>query len=340
MTQNEAERPGRMPAASSSATEHVDVSVLIPVRNGLPYFTEQLSALGRQTYTGRWEVIVSDNGSADGSGQAARAAADRIPLRVVDSSEALGRGGALAVAAGAARGRLLLICDADDVVADDWVEHMAAALERYPAVGGHLDDTSLNPPEMVKWRPSSTPGYLPRPFGLLTMAFGGNLGVRREVWDEVGGFDPSFRGPAAEETDLSWRIQLAGHEIAYVPDAVVAYRYRPDLRSLLGQWRNYGRGRAHLVARYQSLGLLPKESWRDALATTGWLILHSVNCLRGAVRRACFLRVLAHVVGQVEGSFEVGVLHIRRRDSPAGGARDVPGLSVGGVTVGRGTEMT
>ena len=334
MAHSGAAPPGPAGAAAAPAAGDVDVSVLIPVRNGMPYFTEQLAALGRQTYPGRWEVVVSDNGSTDGSADTARAAAGQVPLRVVDSAAAIGRGGALAVAAGAARGRLLLICDADDVVADDWVELMTAALADYPVVGGHLDDTSLNPEWMVKWRPTSTPGRLPRPFGLMTMAFGGNLGIRREVWDEVGGFDPEFRGPAAEETDLSWRIQLAGHEIGYVPDAVIAYRYRPDLRSLLRQWRSYGRGRAHLVARYQSLGLLPAESWRDALATTGWLTLHSVDCLRGSVRRACYLRVLAHVIGQVEGSREVGVLHIRRRDTPAGAARDAPGPAAHKQAVG------
>jgi len=331
MTHSGAALPGPGDAASRGAGD-VDVSVLIAVRNGMPYFAEQLAALGRQTYTGRWEVVVSDNGSTDGSAEAARAAVGQIPIQIVDSGAAPGKCKAVAVAARAARGRLLLLCDADDLVADDWVERMAAALERYPVAGGHLDETSLNPEWMAKWRPPSTPGGLPRPFGLMTMAFGGNLGIRREVWEEVGGYDTSWRVGAAEETDLSWRIQLAGHEIAYVPDAVVAYRYRPDLRSTLRQWRIYGRGRAHLVARYQSL--LPAESWRDALATTGWLILHSVDCLRGSVRRACYMRMLAHVIGQVEGSREVGVLHIRRRDTPAGVAHGVPGPAAHKQAVG------
>ena len=82
----------------------------------------------------------------------------------------------------------------------------------------------------------------------------------------------------------------------------MACRHRSDLGSMLRQWRKYGRGRARLVARYQALGLLPRETWRDAVATAGWLALHSVDCLRGQARRACYLRVLAHVVGQVQGS--------------------------------------
>jgi GT2 family glycosyltransferase len=309
-------------AASSSLPGPIDVSVVIPVRNGMPHLAEQLAALARQTYRGRWEVLVSDNGSTDDSAAAIEAAADQVPVRVIDSSDAPGAAGARAKAARAAEGRLLLFVDADDVAADDWVERMAAGLDEYDAVGGHIDDESLNTGSVTTWRPPLTPGELPSPFGLLPHALAGNCGLRRAVYEEIGGFDPSFNY-AAEETDLFWRVQLAGYTLGYLPDAVVACRHRSDLGSMLRQWRKYGRGRARLVARYQSLGLLPTETWRDALATAGWLALHSVDCLRGQARRACYLRVLAHVAGQVQGSREVGVLHIRREDSRRSAERNV-----------------
>ena len=158
---------------------------------------------------------------------------------------------------------------------------MKAALDRWPAVGGYLDEESLNPPAVLAWRPRATPGELPCPFGLLPAPIGANCGVWRDAYEAVGGFDLSFRGAAAEETDLFWRLQLAGYQLGYAPDAVVAYRHRPDLRSLLRQWRGYGRGRAHLVARYQELGLLPAESWQDAVRTSVWLAAHAVDCVRG-----------------------------------------------------------
>ncbi len=56
--------------------------------------------------------------------------------------------------------------------------------------------------------------------------------VRREVWDQLGGFDPliaMFR----DDLDFGWRANLAGHRVAVVPDAVVhhaeagAHRRRP-----------------------------------------------------------------------------------------------------------------
>jgi GT2 family glycosyltransferase len=320
-----AARPGAAGARHAARPPDPGISVLVPVRNGMPHLSAQLDALSRQTYRGRWEIILSDNGSTDDSVGAVRAAGSRVPLRIVDSRQAVGRAGALAVAAGVARGELLLFCDADDIVADDWVERMKAALDHWPAVGGYLDEKSLNPPAVLAWRPPATPGELPCPFGLLPAPIGANCGVSREAYEAVGGFDLSFRGAAAEETDLFWRLQLAGYQLGYAPDAVVAYRHRPDLRSFLRQWRGYGRGRAHLVARYQELGLLPAESWRDAVRTSVWLAAHAVDCVRGPARRVSYLRILAHVVGQVEGSRESGVLHIRRGSPPPGTVRRPPG---------------
>jgi GT2 family glycosyltransferase len=324
-----AARPGGDGAPGAPPLAGPEVSVLVPVRNGMPYLRAQLDALGRQTYQGRWEIIVSDNGSTDESIRAVRATLAGVPLRIVDSRDATGGAGALEEAARAARGRLLLFCDADDIVADDWIERMEAALDRWPAVGGYLDEESLNPPSLLALRPRATPGGLPCPFGLLPAPIGANCGVWREAYEEAGGFDESFRGAAAEETDLFWRLQLAGYPLGYAPDAVVAYRHRPDLRALLRQWRGYGRGRAHLLARYQVLGLLPAESWRDVLRTSGWLALHAVDCLRGPDRRGSYLRILAHVIGQVEGSRETGVLHIRRGSPPPGTVRRPSGLAGG-----------
>ena len=317
--------PAARGPAPSSRRAQPEVSVLIPVRNAMPHLSEQLAALGRQTYQGPWEVIVSDNGSTDSSPQVTQAAAAHLPLHMVDAADALGQSGARAAAAHIARGRFLLFCDADDIVADDWIEQMVAALGRHPAVGGHLDEESLNPPSRRAWRPTSTPGQLPVPFGLLPAPVGANCGVWREAYEKVGGYAENFQGLAGEETDMFWRIQLAGYQLGYAPAAVVAYRHRPGLRSLLRQWRGYGQGRAHLVARYQALGLLPAESWRDAFSTAGWLTVHVVDLARGPLRRVNYLRNLAHVLGQLEGSRETGVLHIRRNPRP-GTVHRPPGL--------------
>ena len=47
--------------------------------------------------------------------------------------------------------------------------------------------------------------------------------IRRDVWDQVGGFDPSlplFR----DDIDFCWRVHAAGYEVRVVTDAVVYHR--------------------------------------------------------------------------------------------------------------------
>jgi hypothetical protein len=47
--------------------------------------------------------------------------------------------------------------------------------------------------------------------------------IRREIFDQVGGFDPDYF-IYDDDTDLSLRVRLLGYRILYVPSAVVIHR--------------------------------------------------------------------------------------------------------------------
>ena len=55
------------------------ISVVVPVRNGMPWLEQQLRALAEQVCHEPWEVIVANNNSSDGSGVVAQEWAQ--PLR-------------------------------------------------------------------------------------------------------------------------------------------------------------------------------------------------------------------------------------------------------------------
>jgi GT2 family glycosyltransferase len=95
--------------------------------------------------------------------------------------------------------------------------------------------------------------YLPR-------AVAANLLVRRDAFDQVGGFYEGVR--AAEDTDFSWRLQLAGWKIEGRPQARVEHRYRTTVRGLRRQWRGYAAGRAWLGRRYEDFE--PEPAFRRA----------------------------------------------------------------------------
>ncbi len=58
----------------------------------------------------------------------------------------------------------------------------------------------------------------------VAVATGGFFALRRQVWDDLGGFDPMYFA-YHEDTDLSVRSWLTGRRVVYVPDAVADHHY-------------------------------------------------------------------------------------------------------------------
>jgi GT2 family glycosyltransferase len=75
-----------------------------------------------------------------------------------------------------------------------------------------------------------------------------NLLVRRAAFEQVGGYTEGIW--AAEDTDLTWRLQQAGWTLAFNQHAVVQHAYRTSLRELGRQWRGYAAGARWLSQRY------------------------------------------------------------------------------------------
>lgn len=88
------------------------VSVLMPVKNGLPFLTEAVGSLLAQDHV-KWELVLVDDGSTDGSAEVARRlAGDR--LRLVHHERSLGVAQSLNDGLEACSGRYVARLDADD----------------------------------------------------------------------------------------------------------------------------------------------------------------------------------------------------------------------------------
>lgn len=191
----------------------VEVSVVIACKNEERHLGTMLDSLAAQKWNGAWEVVVADNGSTDATRAVAESYRDRLPrLLVVDASEA--RGYALARNAGVryASGSKLLFVDGDDAVNETYVEALARALDRTSLVCARIGFDRLNASWVVAIWPA--PWQQEKPIGILgflPFAGGGTLGIRRSLFEEVGGFRQRRPSSQFEEADLCWRIQLAGH---------------------------------------------------------------------------------------------------------------------------------
>lgn len=233
------------------------ISVVIAAYNAERTLQAQLDALDAQRVDVEWDVLVCDNGSTDATADVVRRAQQRMPrLRLVDASQRRGPGAARNVGASASDARFLAFCDADDVVAEGWVATMARALERASFVTGRSRRPEFNArpgdPHTFAWGRYRVP-YFP----YLPGAGAGNMGVHREAFLRVGGFDDTLR--TGEDLDFSWRMQLAGHTLVEDPRAVVYVSNREGLGATIAQTFAYGVGDRRLAHKYA----LVAEAYRN-----------------------------------------------------------------------------
>lgn len=202
------------------------VSVVIPMLDAAQTIGQQLHALSNQTYSGEVEIIVVDNGSNDDSREmAARWSGDLSNLRVIDATDKKSPGYARNIGTKVSDARIILYCDADDIVASDWIERIVANLAYADIVGSRFDVTSLRNLHHVDVDAiqASDPNLEPLPSGVfLQWAGGSGCGIRREVFDTIGYWRED--GAIGEDVDFSWRAQLAGYALVIADDAIVFWR--------------------------------------------------------------------------------------------------------------------
>ena len=237
-------------------------TVVIPTYNAAHVIGGQLTALSEQSGAPPFEVVIADNGSTDDLAGVVNSWGDRLPhLRRVDASRGRGVSVARNVGIESAATDVVLVCDADDQVSAGWVAAMADGLSAAPLVSGPVETTLLSG-RSADWVPiESRTSALFQTWGERTYGIGCNIGLRREVWSDVGGFDESY--PAgAEEIDFAWRAWDLGYQFTYVPEALLHYRIRTDLRGVLRQQYNSGRGTATLYNKFRPVEVVPKSTLR------------------------------------------------------------------------------
>jgi len=246
------------------------LSVVIPCYNAERTIAEQMDALAAQRWNEPWEIVVVDNRCTDNSMAIVHRYKNRVPhLRIVDASERQGQPYALNVGSYIAAGQALAFCDADDVVGKGWLNAMGNALAQYDFVACRMETEKLNSSWVSKSHPKPQtnglikydyPSYFPH-------AGGGTLGVKRELFESVGGFDEKF--PYLHDTDFCWKLQLSGVRLYFIPDAVAHIRYRDTLRGTCRQAIKFAEYNVLLYKKYRPLGMpiLSKK-----LIIQSWLI--------------------------------------------------------------------
>jgi len=129
----------------------------------------------------------------------------------------------------------LVFLDDDSVPRGDYFERVSTLLDEHPGVTGRIRDTGA-----AYLRPVSSGDYDQGDTGHVTeTVVGCNMAVRREVIDDIGGFDE--RLPYGhEETELVDRL-CENYDVWYCPDLVVDHPFAESLSDYLEKQYRHGR---------------------------------------------------------------------------------------------------
>ena len=227
-------------------------SIIVPVFNRPDEVDELLESLCHQDVKD-FEVIIVEDGSKKPCKDVCDKYASILDLHYY-YKENSGPGQSRNYGAERANGEWLIVLDSDVVLPKDYLRNVENGMRNEDAFGGpdasHPSFTPIQKAISYSMTSFFTTGgirggkgkkldkFFPRSY---------NMGIRREVYQELGGFTKMRFG---EDIDFSYRIIEAGYKTALIPEAWVWHKRRTDFRKFFRQVYNSGIARINLEKRH------------------------------------------------------------------------------------------
>ena len=285
--------------------EPIDVSIVVVSYNTRALTLACLDSIAVETSC-RYQMLVVDNASGDGSAEALRA--HPLGRDTIASAVNLGFARANNLAAAGADGKFILLLNPDTVVLDGAIDRLVAFARANPAAGiwgGRtlFADRSLNPSScwgrMTPWnllcRATGMTGLFPGSRLFNGEAYGGwrrgcvarvdivsgcFLMIRRSLWLELGGFDPAFF-MYGEEADLCLRARKLGYRPMITPAATIIHIGGASERTRTGKMIKLLAAKSMLISRHWHPLLRPLGHGLTALwPLSRWLALAGLALVR------------------------------------------------------------
>jgi GT2 family glycosyltransferase len=222
------------------------ISVIIPTYNRPGRLVACLESLRHQDYpVESFEVIVVDDGGDDKLEPVVQPFHDALNLKLVKQQNT-GPAGARNKGVANSNAAFIAFMDDDCTPREDWLSTLLQYLQAEPSkmYGGF----TLNALEGNVYSAASQSlidflysYYNTDPLNARFLT-SSNMAMARSQFLAVGGFDTSFPGACGEDRELCDRWFHLGHQIRFVPDALIYHRHDLALRSFWRQHFNYGTG--------------------------------------------------------------------------------------------------
>ena len=227
----------RPPAAAPRPSE-TGISVIIPSRNGKPLLEAQLPGIARELESFAAEIIVTDNGSDDGTAEWLRAAWPQVHIELSHPPLSFAR----AVNRGIGRARYSHVCllNNDMLLEPGFFGALVGAFERVPDLfcataqirfpeGVRREETGKT--VMAQSRAEDFPIRCDEPLAGEDLSYvlygsGGCSLYDAARLHALGGVDQAYEPAYVEDLDLGYRAWQRGWPSVYVAGAVVEHRHR------------------------------------------------------------------------------------------------------------------
>jgi len=269
----------------------IEFSIVVAVRNEKEYIEKCIKSLFNQDFDGKYEVIVVDGMSDDGTYELLQGLQRKynfVLLRNPKINAAAGRN----IGIKHAKGKFIAFIDGDAYAYKDWLSSIKKIFER-------VDTDGVGGPDLLPEDAS----FKSKAIGLVMtspLARGGrfnpstqhtmmeeerfvdhiptcNLCLKREIFDEVGLFDESF--VKGQDLELSYRIRKAGHKLFYSPSVKVVHYRKQTFRSFARQIYKWAKAKVAIVKKHGLHGITSHIYLWPAYGLIALLLILSISFL-------------------------------------------------------------
>jgi glycosyltransferase involved in cell wall biosynthesis len=236
----------------------MDISIIVPTYNRKFFLENCLKSLFNQTYPqDKYEIIIIDDGSNDGTGELIKKLSKNHHLRYFyQENKGWSSGRNLGIKK--AKGEIIVFIDSDCIAFPEWLRIVALSFKKAAkevgGIGGptvtkiykqnivaRVDQAILNY-FINKFKKGKDVLFLPTC----------NLSFKKEIFAKIGNFDTDFDKEAGEDSEFCWRIIKNGYKLIYKPEMQVEHLQRNTFGSFLLQNFTYGRGMYLVRKKHQN----------------------------------------------------------------------------------------
>jgi hypothetical protein len=267
-----------------------------------------LASLAKQVETGRYMSRNSGTKQMEINGNISRSMfrpegayfAKHVSFKVIFNNQNLGAAKSRNIGTKIAQGKYIFFLDADTQIEKGFLKAILSAFKKDSKIAAIQAKLLLGKTGKV-----DAIGHFLSPFGFPyeighgepekkyqegKIIFAGRtaaLAVRKKVFEKIGGFDKDYL-IYGEDTDLCWRIWLAGYQVYYLPQAKV-YHFPKSSLTEKTNYRIFYEGVKNNTSNILKNAPLKILVWMFPLHILGWVILSLKLILQGRFRSAIWI---------------------------------------------------